>query len=188
VAATALYKGETYGFCSADCKTAFLEDPEAYLPPVFPRPAPEFRVLDLEGEEFASSALEGRWVLLDFWATWCQPCVKDLPRLSRLHESLEAEGVTVVSVSIDEGDDAARKVSRMIKKRDATHPVFVDTEDNPAWAAYRVKVVPAQFLIDNEGRIVAQWSGKVDLGKVEQEIRRRLGEAQPVEQEQTGGR
>lgn len=174
VAATAEYQGETFGFCSADCKAAFLEDPEAYLPPVFPRPAPGFRVLDLEGEDFASSALEGRWVLLDFWATWCQPCVQDLPRLTRLHESLEKEGLTVVSVSIDEGKNATRKVSRMIRKRGATHPVFLDREEDSAWAAYRVKVVPAQFLIDDQGRIVAQWSGKVDLQQVEGEIRRRM--------------
>ena len=173
VVASADFDGQTYGFCSTECRDTFLEAPESYLPPVFPRPAPAFVVRDLEGAEFASEALRGRTVLLDFWATWCPPCVADLPLLSRLHERYAADGLTVVSVSIDEGD-AARKVARMVRKRKATHPIYLDSGDSPAWAAYRVRAVPTQFLVDAEGQVVAQWSGKIDLEVVEAEIVRRL--------------
>jgi len=174
VEATAEHEGEIFGFCSEECRTAFMEAPAYYLPPVFPRPAPAFVVRDIEGSEFSSEALAGRVVLLDFWATWCPPCVADLPRLSQLHDRHSANGLTVVSVSIDEGDKAAKKVARMLKKRKATHPVFLDTEDSSAWASYLVRVVPAQFLIDSEGNVVAQWSGKIDLEEVESEILRLL--------------
>ena len=170
VVATAEHEGETFGFCSEACLTAFEEAPAYYLPPVFPRPAPSFVVTDVEGAEFSSEELNGRVVLLDFWATWCPPCIDDLPKLSQLHQRHSEKGLTVVSVSIDEGKNAAKKVARMMKKRKATHPVYLDGGDSTAWASYLVKVVPAQFLIDAEGNIVAQWSGKSDLAEVESEI------------------
>lgn len=173
--ASADHAGHAYGFCSTECRDTFLKAPEAYLSPVFPRPAPPFVVRDLEGADFSSEELRGRVVLLDFWATWCQPCVKDLPKLARLHERHSARGLTVLSVSTDEGDDAARKVARMVKKRKATHPVYLDSTDSPAWGAYLVQVVPTQFLIDGDGNIVAQWSGKIDLEEVEAEITGLLG-------------
>lgn len=174
VVASADYEGRAYGFCSVDCRDKFVEAPESYLPPVFPRPAPPFVVRGLDGADFSSAELDGRVVLLDFWATWCQPCVNDLPRLTRLHERHKDSGLTVLSVSIDEGDNAAKKVARMIKKRKATHPVYLDSTDSPAWPAYLVRVVPAQFLIDATGNVVAQWSGKIDLEVVEAEISRLL--------------
>lgn len=188
VLAVAEHAGETYGFCSEDCRTTFLEAPASYLPPVFPRPAPAFVVHDLEGAEVASDAFEGKLMLLDFWATWCQPCVADLPNLTRLHEQYEQDGLVVLSVSIDEGDDAAKKVARMIKRRKTRHPVFLDATASPAWASYLVRVVPSQFLVDTEGRIVAQWSGKVDLGVVEAEIERLLSVPTGDGQAATSGR
>ena len=177
VAATAEHEGHTYGFCSEGCRDKFLEAPAAYLPPVFPRPAPSFVVRDLEGNDFSSDELRGRVVLLDFWATWCQPCVKDLPRLSELHESYSDRGLSVVSLSIDEGGDAARKVKRMIHRKKASHPVYLDAAESPAWNTYLVQVVPAQFLIDAGGNIVAQWSGNIDLQEVEAAIIELLAES-----------
>ncbi len=174
VVASVEYQGHAYGFCSAECHDTFLKAPESYLPPVLPRPAPPFTVHDLEGAELALTKLRGRTVLLDFWATWCAPCVTDLPKLSKLQERHADDGLTVLSVSIDEGKSALRKVSRLVKKRQVTHPVSLDDAESPAWSAYRVRVVPTQFLIDAEGNIVAQWSGAIDLEKVEAEIVRLL--------------
>lgn len=175
VVATAEYDGHTHGFCSTACRDTFLEAPASYLPPVFPRPAPDFVMLGLDGAEVSSDAFRGKVMLLDFWATWCPPCVADLPKLTRLNERYAEEGLVIVSLSIDEGDTAARKVERMVKRRKARHPVFLDATDTPAWTAYGVRVVPSQYLIDADGRIVAQWSGKIDLAIVEAEIARVLG-------------
>ncbi|MEM7353882.1 MAG: redoxin domain-containing protein [Acidobacteriota bacterium] len=176
VMATAEHEGASYGFCSTGCRDKFVEAPAAYVPPVFPRPAPAFTVRDLEGADVDSQTLRGRTVLLDFWATWCPPCIKDLPKLSQLHERYTEDGLTVVSVSIDEGDDAAKKVARMVKKRKATHPVYLDSTEAPAWATYLVRAVPTQFLINAEGHVVAQWSGQIDLKVVEAEIVKHLEE------------
>jgi thiol-disulfide isomerase/thioredoxin len=178
VEASADYDGNTYGFCSEKCKDTFAEAPDSYLPPVFPRPAPLFVVRDLTGTDFSSQELHGRVVLLDFWATWCQPCITDMPKLTALHERHSGSGLTVVSVSTDEGDDAAKKVAKIVKKTKATHPIYLDSTDSPAWSDYLVRVVPTQFLIDAAGNVVAQWSGKIDLEIVEAEITRLLAAAE----------
>lgn len=167
VVATANFEDTSYGFCSEGCRDRFLEAPASYVPPVFPRPAPGFAMHDLDGNEVSSDSLKGKVVLLDFWATWCPPCLKDLPKLTELHERYQASGFVVVSLSIDEADDAVRKVRRAIKRRKARHPVYLDTTDTSAWAAYGVRAVPTQFLIDGMGQIVGQWSGKIDLEVVE---------------------
>lgn len=170
VVAIAEHEDMAYGFCSQGCRDKFVEDPEGYLPPVLPRPAPSFEVLNLEGETVTSSFMDGKLVLLDFWATWCPPCLDDLPKLTKLQKRYADKGLVVAGLSIDEGDGAVKKIKRMVKRRKAEHLIYHDAKDAPAWAAYKVRSVPAQFLIDGEGNIVAQWLGKTDLEDVEAKI------------------
>ena len=168
VLASADFGGQTYGFCSDKCRDTFVQSPEGYVPAVFPRPAPEFSMRDLDGNEVSSEVFRGKALLLDFWATWCPPCIDDLPELTRLHAQYADAGFAVLSVSIDEGRDAARKVRRMIKRRDADHPVFLDSLESPAWGTYKVRVVPTQFLIDAEGKIAREWRKVKVPGHVEE--------------------
>lgn len=174
VRATSTYKGTTYGLCSAECKAKFDEDAEAYVPPVLPRPVPAFTLRGLEGSSdvpFASLA-SGKTVLIDFWATWCAPCVAAMPRLQKLHQKHAAKGFAVVGVSIDEQHDAARRLARQKK---LAYPVFLDATATPAWSVFHVRAIPAMFLVDAQGRIVRQWLGKADLSEVEREVARLVG-------------
>ncbi|HYG61059.1 MAG TPA: redoxin domain-containing protein, partial [Thermoanaerobaculia bacterium] len=116
VKATSVHKGETHGFCSAECKKKFDEYPEAYLPPVLPRPVPAFTVKTLDGKEVSFQSLAaGKPVLVDFWATWCAPCVTAMPELQRLHQRHAAKGFSVVGISIDEEHDKAKSFARKKK-------------------------------------------------------------------------
>ena len=153
-----MHEGKEYGFCSEKCAKAFTEDPVAYLPPVLPRPAPSFAVRDLKGGPVSKESLHGRVVLLDFWATWCAPCRKSIPELQTLHEKYVNQGFTVVGISIDDGDVAV--VDQFATSKKVTYPIAVDGEKDPAWEAFRVKAIPAAFLIDRKGNIVAQWTGE----------------------------
>lgn len=157
VRATRTHEGKEYGFCSEKCAEAFDADPAAYIPPTFPRPAPAFAVDDLAGKKFSNEALRGRVTLVDFWATWCVPCRKSMPELQALHEKYAGRGLTVLGISIDEG--GASKVKKYVTSKKLTYPIAIDSEKTPAWDAFRVKAVPAAFLIDREGRVVAQWTG-----------------------------
>jgi len=158
VKATRAYGGGTYGFCSAKCAEEFDADPIAFLPPVFPRPAPSLALATLEGDSLDWGALEDKVVLVDFWATWCKPCHKAMPELQALHDKYGERGFAVVGVSIDESKDR-EKVEKFIGEKKIRYPIAIDSGENPAWTRYRVKAVPAAFLVDAKGQIVAQWLG-----------------------------
>lgn len=173
VKATSVYKGETYGFCSEKCKQTFDEYPEAYVPPVLPRPVPAFTVKTLDGKEVAfKSFASGKPVLVDFWATWCAPCVQAMPELQKLHQKHAAKGFSVVGISIDEEHDKARQFTQ---KKKLGYPVYLDATETPAWSTFHVRSIPAVFLVDAQGRIVQQWLGKVNMKEVEQAVARLVG-------------
>jgi thiol-disulfide isomerase/thioredoxin len=163
VKASRTHQGKTYGFCSEKCAKEFDADPAAYLPPELPRPAPAFAVRDFDGVTFSNQSLAGKVVLVDFWATWCVPCHRAMPELQALHDRYANRGFTVVGISIDEEAGPA-KVKKFIKGRKLSYPIAMDSRESPAWAAFRVKAVPAAFLIDREGRVVAQWVGRAASG------------------------
>uniref|UniRef100_A0A832I339 Redoxin domain-containing protein n=1 Tax=Eiseniibacteriota bacterium TaxID=2212470 RepID=A0A832I339_UNCEI len=154
------HAGRDYGFCSAGCAEQFDADPAAFVPPDLPRPAPPFSLRGLDGGTVSLASFRGRVVLVDFWATWCAPCVRAMPELESLARELRAKGAEVLGISIDEG--GAAKVRRFVEKRKVTYPIALDDARAPAWEAYRVKAIPAAFLVDREGRIVRQWLGRTD--------------------------
>lgn len=159
VVATREFNGATHSFCSEKCAKEFDVDPDAYVYPL-PRDAPAFDFKLVEGGSISLEALRGRWVVVDFWATWCKPCIKTMPELSAW--SLEG-AVSVLSVSIDTGKDREKKVRKFLEKNPVSHPVMIDSEENAAWEDYKVKILPTLVLIDPQGRIVARQVGTVDL-------------------------
>ncbi len=174
------HDGKAYYFCSEECKVEFDSDPVAYLPPVFPRPAPDCVVEMLDGGDMALEDMKGRVVLVDFWATWCKPCLETMPRLQELHGAYSDRGFDVWGVSIDEEKDRVRKIRRMVGKLDVSYPIFVDAKETPAWYQFKVKAIPAMYLVDGESRIVAQWTGKIDYEEVEKEVLKQLAKRPEV--------
>ncbi len=175
VVASSDYEGKPYYFCSKPCKEAFDKDPASYLPPALPRPAPNFTATDLKGVTVSLEDYRGRVLLLDFWATWCKPCVKTIPGLQKLHEQRAGKDFTVLGVSIDEKGE--KKVKAFVAKHGITYPVLLDAGDAPAYQTYGVRVIPAMFLIDQKGQIVRQWIGEADQTEVEATVAGLLGES-----------
>jgi len=168
------HAGTPYYFCSADCKAEFDADPAGYLPPKLPRPAPNMVVETLAGESVSLQNFGGQWVLLDFWATWCTPCVKIMPKLQKLYEAYADAGLVVLGVSIDDDEARIKKIKRFVDKVDVSYPIFSDAKEQPAWDAFSVKVLPTAFLIDPNGQVVAQWIGKIDHRQIEEEVASRV--------------
>ena len=165
------YKGATYYFCNNGEIAKFLKDPDAYLPLPVPRPAPAFSLKTPTGENVTLASLSGKLVLVDFWATWCAPCVKAMPEMQRLHDAYAARGFSVVGVSID--DDGAKKVTPFLAKSRVkfTYPILLDS--GTTWQSWGVRAVPSAMLV-KDGKIVAQWSGKIDVKEIEKAVRENL--------------
>jgi len=125
-----------------------------------PAPAPSMAFEALEGGTVSFAELAGRVVLVNFWATWCAPCVREMPSLERLHNALEDEGFTVLAVSQDRG--GAGVVAPFLARLDLQHlPVYLDPKGKLA-RAFALKGLPTSFVIDRNGRVVAGLVGPAE--------------------------
>lgn len=127
---------------------------------VGPERAPTFRARAVDGRVVdLSRALAEGPVLVDFWATWCKPCLASLPSVQALHERWQARGLTVIGVSIDGPRNFAR-VRPFARRLGLGYPIVLD-EDGSLQQRFRVSAVPTSVLIAPGGRIVrvhAGWS------------------------------
>ena len=173
------YKGKSYYFCGSKEVSLFKKDPEAYMPPVLPRPVPEQLGTKLEGSEVAAAEHSGKILLIDFWATWCVPCVKTMPDMQKLHDKYATKNFSVIGISIDE--EGAKKVKPFLAKRKFTYPILLDTNaKSPTWKAFGVHGVPALFLVNRDGQIVQQWTGKISPKEVEKAVEKLLEADSPT--------
>jgi tetratricopeptide (TPR) repeat protein len=116
------------------------------------RAAPPFRLRKLKGGEVSLADLKGKVVLLDFWATWCQPCRQEMPTFEALHRELATKDVVILAVDVDEPDDL---VSEYIDKEKFSFPVLLSQGSDIA-ANYSVQAYPTLVAIDKAG-VVADY-------------------------------
>jgi peroxiredoxin len=117
--------------------------------------APDFELTTLDGKPFKLSHLRGKLVLLDFWATWCGPCVAELPNLKKLHEQHAADGLVVVSISFDRDADTARHYAAD-KGLTWTQLWAEKADKGPLAELYGVSAIPATILIGPDGKVVTR--------------------------------
>lgn len=119
--------------------------------------APDFTAKDLSGMDVKLSAHAGRVVLLEFWATWCPPCRSSIPGLVALQNKYGGRGLTILAVSVDEGQNLTAKLSDFSKENGINYSVLIGEE--AVSDAYSVRSIPALFLIDKTGKIVSSHTG-----------------------------
>ena len=112
--------------------------------------APTFKLKSLAGGELDLASLRGRVVLVNFWATWCPPCVEEMPSLERLHRALGPEGLVVVSVS---ADDDAETLKRFVAAHGITFPVLLDPGGAGPAQAYHTTGYHETFVLDPRGTL-----------------------------------
>lgn len=170
VKATATYKGKQYFFCSTKCKVDFLKDPEAFLVTDQGKPAPEFRLKTFDGRTVALADYRGKVVLLDFWATYCLPCVQALPELQALHAKNAARGFAVIGVTVD---DRAALVRKATSRAKVAYPILQATPE--VWNAWKVNALPSLILVGRDGNIIKRYGGEADKTAMLADIERALG-------------
>ncbi len=124
------------------------------------RPVPEFDLTGLDGRRWRLADLAGRVVLLNFWATWCEPCRAEMPSLDAFGERHRDDGVTVLAINYRE---PAEQVRQFLQRLPFKAPVLLDS-DGDATSEWTPRVFPSTVLVGRDGRPSATVVGELDWG------------------------
>ena len=111
----------------------------------------DFSLKDLKGKKVTLSELRGKIVVVNFWATWCQPCMQEMPDLDRLYTHFEPQGLVVLSIT----DDQPFKVSSYVNTANYHPPVLLDPEGKVS-KQFHVEGIPRTFIFNRDGKLIAE--------------------------------
>ncbi|ANU22976.1 thiol-disulfide oxidoreductase ResA [Planococcus donghaensis] len=133
--------------------------------------APNFTLVDLEGNDHKLSDYEGQGVFLNFWGTWCKPCAKEMPAMDRQYEVFSNEGVQVLAVNIAQSNF---EVQSFADQYALSFPVVID-KTKSVMTAYNIRPLPTTVLVNPEGNIQRIITGEM----TEQDIEGFMEEIKP---------
>lgn len=117
----------------------------------------DFELPDLDGQPHSLGDYRGQWVVVNYWATWCRPCRKEIPDLSRLHA--ERDDITVLGLTFEDIDTEAVKI--FLEDYPASYPILMVDVYEPPPELGAPRVLPTTFLIDPGGVLLETWLGPV---------------------------
>ncbi len=137
--------------------------------------APDISMTDLTGKQFKLSDYRGKWVVVNHWATWCPPCLEEIPELTLFHEGHKDKDAVVIGINMEE--IAAAKLSRFVDEHFMTFPVIPNGFDVQAIGS--IQGLPTTFIIDPTGKPVARRTGGVTAEEIEAFISKSSSQAAP---------
>ena len=126
---------------------------------------PDFALADLDGNEHRLSEYQGQVVLVNFWATWCPPCVEELPSMQRLYDEFEDEPFTILAVDMDEEVESVRAFLDKLET-EVTFPILID-EGGRIMGAWNIAAFPTSFVIGPDGMIEYALYGGLEWDRPE---------------------
>jgi thiol-disulfide isomerase/thioredoxin len=140
--------------------------------------APEFALQSLDGKAVHLADFRGKAVLLNFWATWCEPCKIEMPWFVELQKQYGPEGLQVVGIAMD--DASQEDIAKFASKMGVNYPILIGKE--AVGDAYGgVQFLPATFYIGRDGKVVEKVFGLKGRGEIEENIKKALAEGQAVQ-------
>ena len=115
----------------------------------------DFTIANLEGNTRRFEDLRGKVIFLNVWATWCPPCIAEMPGIQKLHDSVDTSRIAFVMLSVDEG--GREKVKKFIDRKGYTFPVYMPLSRIPA--AFQSSAIPTTFILSPDGTLVARLEG-----------------------------
>ena len=119
--------------------------------------APDFTLMDLNGEEHQLSDYKGQGVFVNFWGTWCKPCEKEFPLMEKQYQVYKDQGVQILAVNIAQSDYEVRQFA---EQRDLTFPIVID-KTKSVMEAYNIRPLPTTLLVNAEGKIEKIITGEM---------------------------
>ena len=129
--------------------------------------APALSGPTLDGKTLALAGFTGKVVLVDFWATWCDPCREEIPDLVKLRDRLKVKGFEILGVSMDE--EGAKAVKKFMAKQPISYPVVLNNGERPP-AGWVVPGLPTAYLIGRRGEVLKRWFGEKDMPDLEKDV------------------
>jgi thiol-disulfide isomerase/thioredoxin len=124
-------------------------------------PAPDFNLMGMDGETHTLDDLKGKFVLVNFWATWCNPCKVEMPLLEKLHQTLKSEKFTVLGLHVGPGPENIEEFKKLMP---ISFPIYVDMDLEVNWG---VPGLPTTFLMNPEGKLIYRAVGKREFASDE---------------------
>lgn len=150
------------GIKNADVPTtdeiASASENKAFTAAGAPMAGAGFKMVDLDGKTVAFESLKGKVIFLNIWATWCPPCIAEMPNIQKLYDKVGSDKIAFVMLSVDEGGMA--KVKKFIDKKGYTFPVYMPASSFPN--EFYSTAIPTTFIISPEGKIVAKQEGMAE--------------------------
>ncbi len=126
--------------------------------------APRFTLRNLQGNLEGLDDHAGKVIVVNFWATWCAPCVEEMPSFETLYRRFRAQGLTVLAISLDK--DGSEKIQEFVDKHKLSFPILLDAE-GVAEKLYPSFTIPFTYVIDKQGRVAARIDGAKDWASPE---------------------
>ncbi|MEF7636351.1 redoxin domain-containing protein [Bacillus thuringiensis] len=132
--------------------------------------APDFELTKLDGTNVKLSGLKGKKVILNFWATWCEPCQQEMPDMEAFYkEHKENVEILAINYTPSEKGGGEEKVSNFIKEKGITFPVLLD-KNIDVTTAYKVITIPTSYFIDTKGVIQDKFIGPMTQKEMEKRV------------------
>ena len=128
------------------------------------QPAPDFTLDTLDGNKVTLSEYKGKVVMVNFWASWCQPCRQEMPDIEKAYETYKDQGLVVLGVNLSEKNVP---IQGFVKQYDLTFPILMDRQGTTAVDLYKVKPIPTTFFVDREGILRTKAEMPLSLANIE---------------------